>query len=580
MKSWYGISMKRKIPYAVANYEKIVREDFYFVDKTRFIRELESYQIPVFLRPRRFGKSLWCSILECYYDINRKDRFNELFGHTDIGKNPTPSHNSQMILRFDFSKIAVKPDFEYIEASFNRVCRKAIQVFAARYKEYADFSSTLNEPTATDILEAVLTLVSAEGCPPMHIIVDEYDNFTNQLLKAHLDAVYKDITTGDSFLRTFYKVIKAGVGEGTVSRVFVTGVLPVTMDDLTSGFNIGQIITLEDHVLSMMGFTQVEVESYIQEISSDYGWCGEKKQRVMDDLRAFYNGYRLLPDVSDTLYNSTICNFYLNKMVINAGQIPTETIDHNLRVDINWLRRLTGSDEETRNLLEQLMFDGELPVDMTMLSNKFNMNQFFEKRFFPLSLYYLGMLTFKDRFSLTFPNLTVKTIFTEYFNEIENIEVSLGYTDMFRQYLKNQNLGELFAGYWKQYVGQIPAQAFDKVNENFFRTTFYELCTRYLSPDFIFSIEVNRPSGRSDWEAIGRSGTQFENQALLIEFKHYSKKEGEKLKVLSWNEALAEDIEQVSAYAEDIKRQYPKLTIHSHVIYTVGAKGYRFFNVD
>ena len=106
--------MKRRIPYAVANYEEIVRDQYYFVDKTRFIPEIEKYKIPVFLRPRRFGKSLWCSILECYYDINRKDRFEELFGNTDIGRNPTPAHNTHMVMRFDFSQVEVRPDITYI----------------------------------------------------------------------------------------------------------------------------------------------------------------------------------------------------------------------------------------------------------------------------------------------------------------------------------------------------------------------------------------------------------------------------------------------------------------------------------
>ena len=571
--------MSRKIPYAVANYEKLVREGYYFVDKTRFIRELEKYQIPVFLRPRRFGKSLWCSILECYYDVNREDGFEELFGDTDIGRNPTPERNSHLVLRFDFSKIEVKADLAFIERSFNSVCSKALRVFAAACRQVADFSEAARAPTAADGLETVLSVIREQGTPPVYIIVDEYDNFTNQLLTARQDRLYEDITTGDSFLRTFYKVIKAGVGEGAVARVFVTGVLPVTMDDLTSGFNIGQIITLKEHMLAMMGFTQAEVDAYVDEIFAEHGWPETKKERVKDELATHYNGYRLLPDAPETLYNSTICNFYLNDLVIGNGRLPRETIDENLRVDVNWLRRLTGSDAETRELLEQLMFDGTLPADLTMLRAKFNMRQFFQKPFYPLSLYYLGMLTFRDDFALSFPNLTVKTVFTEYFNEIEEIQVSLGYGDMFRQFLADHDLGELFAGYWQQYVGQIPAQAFDKVNENFFRTTFYELCARYLSRYLTFAIEVNHPGGRSDWEAIGRPGTPFEGQALVLEFKHFPRAEGERLGVLDWDAARAEDVEQADRYADGIGRRYPDLTVRRHVVYTVGAAGFRFFNL-
>jgi hypothetical protein len=570
--------MNRRIPYAVANYEEIIRDHYHFVDKTRFIPELERYKIPVFLRPRRFGKSLWCSILECYYDINRKDRFEELFGKTDIGHNPTAARNSQHVLRLDFSQVSVKPDMAFIERSFDHVVRTAIRVFCKYYGELFDDCDIADQPNASDALISVLARIK-HGIPPLHIIIDEYDNFTNQLLTTHQDSLYSELTTGDSFLRTFFKVIKAGIGEGTVARVFVTGVLPVTMDDLTSGFNIGQVITLEPHVLNMMGFTQAEVDTYLDEIFADHDWPAILKQQVRDDLRSHYNGYRLLPDTQETLYNSTICNFYLNRLVIDEGRIPTETIDHNLRTDVNWLRRLCGGDQEARELVQTLMFDGQLPADLPMLSSKFNMHQFFAKPFFPLSLYYLGMLTFRDDFSLEFPNLTVKKIFTEYFNELERIDVSSGYADMFRQFLRDHDWAALFGGYWRQYIGQIPAQAFDKANENFFRTTFYELCTRYLSRYFMFAIEVNRASGRSDWEAIGRPGTPFENQAALIEFKHYPQSKAATLGVLDWTEPPPDAVEQLNAYAADLQRDYPDLTLTRHVVCTIGAAQHRFFNV-
>jgi hypothetical protein len=566
--------MLKKIPYAVANYEEIVGDHYYFVDKTLFIHELEAYKIPIFLRPRRFGKSLWCSVLECYYDVRRKDRFEELFGHTYISKNPSPYKNAHLVLRFDFSVIEVKDDLAIIERSFTAICKSDIKAFAAHYRDFADFSPALRAESIAEAIKEVLTIIKTHRLPTLYMIIDEYDNFTNQLLTTHQDQLYNDITTGDSFLRTFFKTIKAGVGEGTVGRAFITGVLPVTMDDLTSGFNIGQIITLEEATLSMMGFTQAEVDQVVDEMFAQNGWGAEKRETVRGELRSHYNGYQLLPG-KETLYNSTICNFYLNKLLINKGQLPSERIDHNLRTDINWLRRLTGNEENTRELLEQLMFEGSLPVDQTMLQSKFNMRQFFQKPFFPLGLYYLGMLTFKDRFTLEFPNLTMKTIFTEYFNEVEHIVVSDGYTPIFQQYLKDRDFSQVFAGYWKTYVGQIPAQAFDKANENFFRTTFYEICTRYLAQDYIFSIEVNYPSGRADFEAIGRPGTTFADRGILAEFKHFPV--SRKASLLELEEPFIEDVEQLKAYAQDLQTKYPRMQIEQYVIYTIGAQQYRFF---
>jgi hypothetical protein len=363
--------MTKRIPYAIANYEEIVDENYYFVDKTHHIRDLELYKIPVYLRPRRFGKSLWCSILECYYDVNRRDQFERLFGHTDIGSNPTPSRNSHLVLRLDFSVIPVGEDYQALKNGFDAACRDALRMFIRSYHAVADFSPALEAASASEALRFVTSMTHGHDCPSLNIIIDEYDNFTNQLLTRHKDQLYRELTTGESFLRTFYKVIKAGIGDGSVARVFITGVLPVTMDDLTSGFNIGQIITLKTNTLDMMGFTQEEVDTYLDEIFTDHGWDDQLRKKVREDLRTHYNGYRLLPDAQETLYNATICNFYLNDLLIDHGRIPRETLDQNLRIDIKWLRRLTGGDEAARELVQQLMFEGTLPVDLEMLSSKF-----------------------------------------------------------------------------------------------------------------------------------------------------------------------------------------------------------------
>ncbi len=567
--------MNRRIPYAIANYEEIVTGQYHFVDKTRFIRGLENYKVPVMLRPRRFGKSLWCSILECYYDINRRKRFDTLFGATDIGRQPTATHSSQLVLRFDFSRVEVLPDYAALRRKFNAECRNGLRIFLSDHASRLGPLAPVPEDDAAEALATILTAVRTSGSPPVLIIVDEYDNFTNQLLTTRQDQLYKDVTSGDSFLRTFFKVIKAGIGEGTVARCFITGVLPVTIDDLTSGFNIAQIITLEEHTLNMMGFTQTEVEAYVAAIFAERKWPEQLRRRVLEDLRIHYNGYRLLPDAGETLYNATICNFYLNKLVIADGKVPWQTIDDNLRIDVNWLRRLTGGTAPARELVEQLLFDGSLPVDLTMLSSTFNMERFFQPSFFPLSLYYLGMITFLDRFRLGFPNLSVRTLCTEYFNELEDISVSDGYTGMFQRFLDDHNWAALFDGYWERYVGQIPAQAFDKANENFFRTTFYELCTRYLGRDCHFGIEVNSHGGRCDWQAVGRKGSTFEGQGCVIEFKHFNRKDGKKLGILQMTTPLPADSDQVERYAADLHRVHPELAIVRAVAYTVAGSGGR-----
>ena len=298
----------------------------------------------------------------------------------------------------------------------------------------------------------------------------------------------------------------------------------------------------EENTLNMMGFTQQEVDDYLEDVYNTYDFDKRNMDEINQILVENYNGYKFLPDAKDTLYNSTILSYFLNKLVLGNGKIPWEVIDENLRTDFSWIKRLTQKEENTKEMLETLLFEKKIGFDKTMISSKFNMNQFFEKDFYPISLFYLGMLTFKDNYTMQLPNLTMKKIFTEYFNIIEKIEVSNGYTDIFRNFERCLDINYLFQGYWDLYVKQFPAQIFDKVNENFYRTTFYELCTRYLSHAFTFAIETNHPSGRTDMEILGKFHTKYKHQKFLIEFKYFSNRDGKKLNILGLKEARGEDI--------------------------------------
>ncbi|MFH0926698.1 MAG: AAA family ATPase, partial [bacterium] len=352
---------------------------------------------------------------------------------------------------------------------------------------------------------------------------------------------------------------------------------PITIDDLTSSFNIAEIITLEERTLGMLGFTQDEVDGYLEEVYDSYNLDKANMAEVKQIMIENYNGYKFLPDSLERLYNSTILTYFLKNFALGNGKIPREIIDDNLRTDISWIRRLTQKEENAREMLETLLLEKELPYDNKMITSKFNMNKFFEKNFYPLSLFYLGMLTFKNEFKMQLPNLTMKQIFTEYFNIVENIEVSKGYAGIFEKFVDDLNIERLFQGYWDVYVSQFPAQIFDKVNENFYRITFYELCTRYLSHAFTFSIETNYPSGRSDWEMLGKFHTKYRHQKFLIEFKYFSNGEGTRLKILRLKKPREAEVEQVKKYEQDILRQFPYFKIRSYVIYIVGNKGFRCY---
>jgi len=576
----YYTRMKHRVPYAIGNFEELIEGGYYFVDKTAYLRHLEFYKAPIFLRPRRFGKSLWCSILECYYDVNRRERFHNLFGPIDIGQNPTPEHNSYLVLRFNFSKVTVEADYQGIRENFNAECLNSFRIFLAHYANYFTGEVTLREDASAErMLADLLARVLMGQFPPIYLIIDEYDNFTNQLVSNHQDALYREVTTGDSFLRSFFKVIKAGVEDRSIRRVFITGVLPITIDDLTSGFNIAQMITLAPATLSMLGFTQAEVDGYLDTIFAEYGYQEAIKPQVQQLVKEFYNGYAFLPEVDERLYNSTVITYFLDQFVQNNGVLPRDFIDDNLRTDVNWIKRLASGEQSALAVVEKVLLGEELPYEEKMLRSKFNMEQFFDRNFFPISLFYLGMLTIKDHFSMMLPNQTMRELFTEYFNTLAHIGTVQGYGAYFEQFLIDLDLGKLFTGYWEIYVGQLPAQIFDKINENFFRTTFFELCSRYLAHSFTFGVEVNHLSGRSDWEMLGKPDSAYANQKFVMEFKYAPAKGDEKKNWLKLDAPLPADIEQVNRYAEDIHHEFPQFTVRKYIVYIVGRKGFLLFHV-
>ena len=351
------------IPYAVADFIDLRERGFYYVDKTDYIPKLEDYNAPVFLRPRRFGKSLLVSTLACYYDRTKAHRFEELFGGTWIGNHPTKEHNSYMIIRYDFSKM----------------------------------------------LEEVLNYARSHEFPKVYLLIDEYDNFTNQLLTAYNDPLYEEVTTNDSFLRTFFKVIKAGIGERSIRTCFCTGVLPVTMDDLTSGYNIAEILTLEPNFLNMLGFTYEETETYLRYVLDKYSTGQERFDEIWQLIVSNYDGYRFRPN-GDRLFNATILTYFFKKFAANAGSIPDELVDENLRTDINWIRRLTLSLDNAKAMLDALIIDDELPYNVADLSKKLDKQNVFDLRFYSIILFYWGVITLKDKYYMTFPNKTMRNV--------------------------------------------------------------------------------------------------------------------------------------------------------------------------
>ncbi|MDW8345379.1 MAG: AAA family ATPase, partial [Bacteroidia bacterium] len=275
-------------PYGVSNFEEIIREGFVFVDKTPFIEKLEySKEKRVsFLRPRKFGKSLWLSVLEHYYDINRANKFEYLFGKYYIGKNPTPLRNQYRILRFDFSGIDTS-NKERAKRGFNFSVQSSLDNFQVRYHIFEE-----------RVVEYIRSAIDAEEKmkrffdhypkdKPIYILFDEYDHFTNDILYRSLNE-FVDSVSKQGYIRKFYEVIKSSTQQGVVDRVFITGVSPLTLDALTSGFNILSDLTHSLEFETMLGFTENEVQDLIALTVQDT----TQQNIILQEMKEWYNGYR------------------------------------------------------------------------------------------------------------------------------------------------------------------------------------------------------------------------------------------------------------------------------------------------
>ena len=317
-----------QIPYGWADFEAMRLERCLYVDKTRFLHQLERERFAFLIRPRRFGKSCWVSLLESYYDRNRTDRFETLFAGTDIGRQPTVNRHRYVILRFDFS--AFDDTLETLRERFETYClivlRYALEANADLFPE-AMIDRILSYPSIDGKLNELFKFAAKQGIP-LYVLIDEYDNFANTILAYRGTEAYHSFTHGGGFYRNFFATLKAGAGQGGgVERMFITGVSPITMDDVTSGFNIGKNVSLHPEFNELLGFTENEVRTVLE----IYRECGVFEQDVdaaLDMMRQWYDGYRFAEDVETDLYNTAmVLYFWITPSRTAAGRrirsIPT-----------------------------------------------------------------------------------------------------------------------------------------------------------------------------------------------------------------------------------------------------------------
>ena len=381
----------KPILYGVADYAEIRRAQAWFLDRTAKIRDLEATRYAMFLRPRRFGKSLFLSILEGYYDIARAGRFEELFAGTDIGANPTEERGKYMILYFNFS--AVNKDVHKVEDSFEKYAAERFGAFAEKYADRMPrglSNKILSLPTAGERMNALFS--GLQGVEPgIYCLIDEYDNFTNTILAESGLNAYNELCHGDGFFKQFFTELKALTTslDAPLKRLFITGVSPVTMDDVTSGFNIGTNISLMPQYADLTGFRHADLRA----ISDYYGErCGFDPDRLFETARTWYDNYRFGSVDAPPVANTTIVLSFFN-YIWQTRRFPKELIDENLRTDYAKIRHLVTANRRLNgnfHVLENLLAEGALTERIV---KSFQANELTKKENFTSLLYWLGITT-------------------------------------------------------------------------------------------------------------------------------------------------------------------------------------------
>ena len=414
-----------RIPYGEADIRRIRLKGWLYVDKTRFLRRLEEESYVFLIRPRRFGKSLWVSVLENYYDRTRADEWHAVFDGTDVGRRPTEDRSRYVILRFNFSAFDDTP--ETLRERFETYClieiRSALERNADLFPDAA-IRRILAHPSVDGKLRELFKYAGDHGIP-LYGLIDEYDNFANTVLAHHGREAYESFTHGGGFYRNFFATLKAGAGEsgGGLERLFITGVSPITMDDVTSGFNIGTNVSLSPKFNDLLGFTEAEVRALL-ELYRERGAFDQDVDAALAVMREWYDGYRFARGAQGDLYNTDMVLYYLKHSVPNEP-IPDDLIDVNVRIDYGKLRHLLVTSREAGaklngnfDLLRHVAGEGGADADVNL---SFPLEELVEPDNFLSLLYYFGLLSIRGaangRTRLGIPNQTVRRLMYGYLRD-------------------------------------------------------------------------------------------------------------------------------------------------------------------
>jgi hypothetical protein len=580
-----------KFPYGMSHFEAIVTEGYFYQDRTDRIPRIEDAgKTLLFIRPRRFGKSLWLSTLRHYYDIALKDRFDELFGGLAIGRNPTPLRGRFFMLRLDFSCVDPTGTPAEIQRSLHSHINIRVRSFVRYYRHFELPEIPMDKSDAMASFHALLDAVREAG-HPFYLLIDEYDNFANEVMSGIRDSrdEYNAIVHEKGPLKTLFKSFKAAMGDGLIERMFIAGVSPVVMTDITSGFNIAEDIYLLPEMNDLCGFSEAEVRAVFRSLVPE-GETSELKAG-MEMMRTYYNGYTFAPRLEEKVYNPTMV-LYFFKHYQSYGEFPREMLDANLATDEAKLE-FAAELPRGRQLLLDIAREAE-PVSVTRISNRFGVSEMLSDvgkthDFAAAFLYYFGVLsiggvTAEGEIELRVPNLVTRGM---YVNGIARFLLpDPGVRDDGRnaaeKVFTKGDMGPLAEFVETRFFRVFRNRDYRWANELTVKTAFLTLL--YDDIRFIMDSERETRRGYADLTMIVRPDMRkYALLDVLVEFKYVplseAKLTGERARELSPEEvralpAMATKMDEAKAqarrYAAELENKHGNLRLKTFAAVSLG----------
>ena len=538
----------KQIPYGVADFVSVRERNLYYVDKTMYLKELEAQPDSLFfIRPRRFGKSLFISMLRAYYDKAMAGKFDKLFSDLWVGQHPTPLKNRYQILYLDFSRVG--GDIAHLSENFDQYFSMQMDFFIHKYKaDYPDFVvDMVLAAQKGDYKLNIITSQANELGIPLYLIIDEYDNFTNIVLNEEGEEVYHAITHASGFYRELFKKFK-----GTFERIFMTGVSPVTLDDLTSGFNIGWHISTNPRFDKMLGFSTEDVRAmltYYKEVGRLP--ANSDVEAMIAEMKPWYDNYCFAKEClkSDIrVFNCDMVLYYLSHYA-DRGCPPEQMLDPNTKTDYNKLKKLLQFDKldgDRKGVLMKIAEEGKI---VTELFTSFPARELTNPEIFPSLLFYYGMLTMVgtrgNRLILGIPNNNVRKQYYSYLLEMYQPASNLKYSEL-NDYFDNM----AFDGHWEEALRYI-ADAYQKLSsvrdmiEGERNIQGFFLAYLSLNSYYLTAPEVELNHGFCDFFLLPDLTHYQAEHSYILELKYLPKKDFAEKSEAQWQDA----VEQINRYA-------------------------------